>query len=63
MFVDLASGHARRCGSALEQVFKQLGDAAPNCDSRMLKRAFRENKRLLRERVLLVGLSAGQKDC
>ena len=55
VFVDLSAGHARLGGSALAQVFKQLGDAAPDCDSRMLKRAFRETQRLLRERVLLAG--------
>ena len=53
--MDLSASHARLSGSALVQVFKPLGDAAPDCDSRMLKRAFRETKYLLRERVLLTG--------
>ena len=55
VFVDLSAGHARLGGSALAQVFKQLGDAAPDCDTALLKRAFRETQRLLRERVLLAG--------
>ena len=55
VFVDLSAGHARLSGSALAQVFKQLGDAAPDCDTALLKRAFRETQRLLRERVLLAG--------
>ena len=53
VFVDLSAGHARLGGSALAQVFKQLGDTAPDCDVRMLKRACRETQRLLREHVLL----------
>ncbi|OAO15371.1 phosphoribosylformylglycinamidine synthase [Blastocystis sp. ATCC 50177/Nand II] len=55
VFVDLSGGHARLGGSALAQTFKQLGDVAPDCDTALLKRAFRATQRLLRERVLLAG--------
>ena len=55
VFVDLSGGHARLGGSALAQTFKQLGDVTPDCDTALLKRAFRATQRLLRERVLLVG--------
>ena len=55
VFVDLSAGHTRLGGSALAQVFKPLGAAAPDCESRMLKRAFPETQHLLRERVLLAG--------
>ena len=55
VLVDISAGHACLGGSALVQVFKPLGDAAPDCDTALLKRAFRETQRLLRERVLLAG--------
>ena len=55
VFVDLSGGHARLGGSALAQTFKQLGDVTPDCDTALLKCAFRATQRLLRERVLLVG--------
>ena len=55
VFVDLSGSHARLGGSALAQTFKQLGDASPDCDTALLKRAFRATQRLLRERVLLAG--------
>ena len=55
VFVDLSGGHARLGGSALVQTFKQLGDASPDCDTALLKRAFNATQRLLRERVLLAG--------
>ncbi|KAK8817894.1 hypothetical protein WA577_005796 [Blastocystis sp. JDR] len=55
VFVDLSGGHARLGGSALAQTFKQLGDVAPDCDTALLKRAFRATQRVLRERVLLMG--------
>ncbi|KAK8831307.1 hypothetical protein WA577_000448 [Blastocystis sp. JDR] len=55
VFVDLSGGHARLGGSALVQTFKQLGDVTPDCDTALLKRAFRATQRLLRERVLLAG--------
>ena len=55
VFVGLSGGHARLGGSALAQTFKQLGDASPDCDTALLKRAFRATQRLLRERVLLAG--------
>ena len=55
VFVDLSGGHARLGGSALAQTFKQLGDASPDCDTALLKRAFRATQRLLRERLLLAG--------
>ncbi|KAK8813426.1 hypothetical protein WA556_000006 [Blastocystis sp. ATCC 50177/Nand II] len=55
VFVDLSGGHTRLGGSALAQTFKQLGDVTPDCDTALLKRAFRATQRLLRERVLLAG--------
>ena len=55
VLVDLSGGHARLGGSALAQTFKQLGDVTPDCDTALLKRAFRATQRLLRERVLLGG--------
>ena len=55
VLVDLSGGHARLGGSALAQTFKQLGDVTPDCDTALLKRAFRATQRLLRERVLLAG--------
>ena len=55
VLVDLSGGHAWLGGSALAQTFKQLGDASPDCDTALLKRAFRATQRLLRERVLLAG--------
>ncbi|KAK8823027.1 hypothetical protein WA577_001628 [Blastocystis sp. JDR] len=55
VLVDLSGGHTRLGGSALVQTFKQLGDATPDCDTALLKRAFLATQRLLRERVLLAG--------
>ena len=55
VLVDLSGGHARLGGSALAQTFKQLGDVTPDCDTALLKRAFRATQRLLRECVLLAG--------
>ena len=55
VLVDLSGGHARLGGSALAQTFKQLGDTSPDCDTALLKRAFRVTQRLLRERLLLAG--------
>ena len=39
----------------MAQTFKQLGDVTPDCDTALLKRAFRATQRVLRERVLLAG--------
>ncbi|KAK8833087.1 hypothetical protein WA577_006664 [Blastocystis sp. JDR] len=50
VLVDLSGGHARLGGSALAQTFKQLGNVTPDCDTALLKRAFRAT-----QRVLLVG--------
>ena len=55
LFVDLSGKHARLGGSALAQTFKQLGNECPDCDTALLKRAFRKTQSLLRERVLLAG--------
>ena len=55
VFVDLSGGHARLGGWVLAQIFKQLGDATPDCNTALLKRAFRATQRLLREHVLLAG--------
>ena len=55
VLVDLSGGHARLGGWALVQTFKQLGDMKYDCDTALLKRAFRATQRLLRERVLLAG--------
>ena len=40
LFVDLAGGHQRLGGSALAQVFRQLGDEAPDVHSADVLRAF-----------------------
>ena len=55
VLVDLSGGHARLGGWALVQTFKQLGDMKYDCDTALLKRAFRATQCLLRERVLLAG--------
>lgn len=55
LFVDLSGKHARLGGSALAQTFKQLGNECPDCDTAVLKRAFRKTQSLLRERLLLAG--------
>ncbi|OAO14728.1 phosphoribosylformylglycinamidine synthase, partial [Blastocystis sp. ATCC 50177/Nand II] len=47
VFVDLSGGHARLGGSAQAQTFKQLGDMKPDCDTALLKRAFRATQRVL----------------
>ena len=55
LFVDLSDRHTRLGGSALAQTFKQLGNECPDCNTALLKRAFRKTQSLLRERVLLAG--------
>ena len=53
LLVDLSSGHARLGGSALGQVYSQLGDATPDCDLQLLKRAFEATQVMLRADELL----------
>ena len=55
VFVDLSGGHARLGGSALAQTFKQLGDVTPDCDTALLKRAFRATQRVLRDPACAAG--------
>ncbi len=56
VLVDLAPGKARLGGSALAQVFGQLGDTPPDVDDpALLARAFATVQELLEERVLAAG--------
>lgn len=53
LFVDLGEGHHPLGGSALAQVFGQLGDAAPDIkDASLLQRTFGAVQRLLDERAI-----------
>jgi phosphoribosylformylglycinamidine synthase len=56
LFVDLAAGRRRLGGSALAQVYQQLGDAPPDVDdAHALKRAFNAVQELIAERVVSAG--------
>jgi len=56
LFVDLARGRRRLGGSALAQVFGQVGDETPDGpEPALLARAFRTVQRLLREGLILSG--------
>ncbi|NIP79861.1 MAG: phosphoribosylformylglycinamidine synthase, partial [Gemmatimonadetes bacterium] len=56
LFVDLADGRHRLGGSALAQVFDQLGDETPDLeDGGLLKRAFGVVQDLLDERKITAG--------
>jgi phosphoribosylformylglycinamidine synthase len=56
VYVDLAGGRRRLGGSALAQVFGQLGDEPPDLnDPALLARAFETVQTLLDERLILAG--------
>lgn len=55
-FIDLSEGQNRLGGSALAQVFEQIGDEPPDIeDPNLLKRAFGVVQELLKERLILSG--------
>lgn len=56
LFVDLAQGQQRLGGSALAQVYKQLGDAAPDVESADVLRAFFNGMATLKQ------LQVGKRD-
>jgi phosphoribosylformylglycinamidine synthase len=56
LFIDLADGRNRLGGSALAQVFGQVGNESPDIDDPdLLKRAFNAVQELVREGLLLAG--------
>lgn len=56
LFVDLGAGGARLGGSALAQVFEQIGDECPDLeDAAMLRRAFETVQRLVDAGTLAAG--------
>ena len=55
LFIDLSDNHYRLGASALAHTYKQLGNEAPDCETALLKRAFRKTQELLRKRLLLAG--------
>jgi phosphoribosylformylglycinamidine synthase len=56
LFVSLGGGKARLGGSALAQVYNQLGDESPDIeDPQDLKQAFRAVQELIREDLILAG--------
>ena len=56
LFIDLASGKNRLGGSALAQVFGQIGDTPPDVDDPgLLKRAFNAMQKLIAEKHVAAG--------
>lgn len=56
LFIDLSGGKNRLGGSALAQVFGQVGDEAPDIeDAGLLKRAFNAVQKLVGRRLILSG--------
>lgn len=56
LYVDLGGGNSRLGGSALAQVFGQLGDQAPDLeDAGLLRRAFETVQRLIGEGLVSAG--------
>eukprot|EP00540_Astrosyne_radiata_P000642 CAMPEP_0116830446 /NCGR_PEP_ID=MMETSP0418-20121206/4766_1 /TAXON_ID=1158023 /ORGANISM="Astrosyne radiata, Strain 13vi08-1A" /LENGTH=562 /DNA_ID=CAMNT_0004459547 /DNA_START=75 /DNA_END=1764 /DNA_ORIENTATION=+ len=56
LWIDLSHGHARLGGSALGQVYKQLGNECPNIqDFAVLKNAFEVTQTLIDEDLILAG--------
>lgn len=56
IFIDLGCGKNRLGGSALAQVFKQIGDESPDVeDADLLKRAFATIQQLIKEDLILSG--------
>lgn len=56
LFVDIGMGKARLGGTALAQVYNQIGDESPDIDDlAVLKDAFNATQELIDERVILAG--------
>jgi Phosphoribosylformylglycinamidine (FGAM) synthase, synthetase domain len=56
LFIDLGNGRARLGGSALAQVYRQIGDVSPDVeDFTSFKRAFEITQDLINERIVLSG--------
>ncbi|XP_033209922.1 phosphoribosylformylglycinamidine synthase [Belonocnema kinseyi] len=56
IFIDLSNGKSRIGGTALAQVFKQLGNETPDLeDSTLLKHAFNITQNLIKEKKILSG--------
>ena len=56
LFIDLGSGRNRLGGSALAQVFGQLGDASPDLDDpQLMIRTFNAVQQLVRDELILAG--------
>jgi phosphoribosylformylglycinamidine synthase len=56
LYIDLGNGKTRLGGSALAQVYNQIGNDCPDIeDLKMLKNAFIVTQQLIDERVILAG--------
>jgi phosphoribosylformylglycinamidine synthase len=56
IFIDISNHQARLGGSALAQVYGQVGDESPDVDDpEMLKRAFHAIQKLISENLILAG--------
>eukprot|EP00557_Chaetoceros_sp_GSL56_P007146 CAMPEP_0176504866 /NCGR_PEP_ID=MMETSP0200_2-20121128/16181_1 /TAXON_ID=947934 /ORGANISM="Chaetoceros sp., Strain GSL56" /LENGTH=1316 /DNA_ID=CAMNT_0017904365 /DNA_START=106 /DNA_END=4056 /DNA_ORIENTATION=- len=56
LYIDLGNGKARLGGSALAQVYRQIGDVSPDIEDFILfKRAFEVTQDLIDQRVILSG--------
>jgi phosphoribosylformylglycinamidine synthase len=56
LYVDLGAGKTRLGGSALAQVYEQVGDASPDVeDALVLKRAFKLVQELVEQRLITAG--------
>ncbi|MGB9627360.1 MAG: phosphoribosylformylglycinamidine synthase subunit PurQ, partial [Thermodesulfobacteriota bacterium] len=56
IFIDIANGRARLGGSALAQVYGQIGDQSPDVDDpEVLKRTFYAIQKLISENLILSG--------
>jgi len=56
LFIDLGRGRNRMGGSALAQVYGQVGDASPDLDDpELLKRAFNAVQKLVATKLILAG--------
>jgi phosphoribosylformylglycinamidine synthase len=56
LYIDLGNGNARLGGSAVAQVFGQIGDVSPDIeDFTVIKKAFETTQALIDERMILSG--------
>ena len=54
IFIDLSNGKSRIGGTALAQVFKQLGNETPDLENAtLLKNAFNVTQSLIKGRVII----------